>query len=67
MRRSPEPLALQIWRMHQQGLSVHEIAARLGIPPERVRSRLLAAAHVCKVTHRGAPDPTSSPKSTLVQ
>ncbi len=66
MSRFVEPLALQIWRMYREGLTVQEIAARLGLPPDRVRSRLLAVARVGEMTQGVPPIGTTSPASMLV-
>lgn len=46
MRVIPEPLAFQILRRHLEGEPVHKLAEELGIPVERVRQRLVAAALV---------------------
>jgi DNA-directed RNA polymerase specialized sigma24 family protein len=61
MRKFPEPLALQIWRMYQQGLNFHQIAEELGLPPDRVRARIAAVARVSRWTQVGPHDPVSSP------
>jgi DNA-directed RNA polymerase specialized sigma24 family protein len=61
MPKFPEPLALQIWRMYQQGLNFHEIAEELGLPPDRVRARIAAVARVSRWTQVGPHDPVSSP------
>ena|GEM_PF-2323091 len=68
MRKFPEPLALQIWRMYQQGLNFHEIAEELGLPPDRVRARIAAVARVSRWTQVGPHDPpTAQPESPVVQ
>lgn len=46
MRTTVEPLAFQILRRHLEGEPVHKLAAELGIPADRVRQRLAAAALV---------------------
>jgi hypothetical protein len=61
MPKFPEPLALQIWRMYQQGLNFHQIAEELGLPPDRVRARIAAVARVSRWTQVGPHDPVSSP------
>lgn len=39
-----DPFALQIYRLYLAGATVEELAAELGIPPERIVQRLRAAA-----------------------
>jgi len=44
MRTMPEPFALQIYRRYLEGETIQELSARLGIPVERIRQRVQAAA-----------------------
>ena len=44
MKSQSESLALQIYRSFRNGLSAEQLAAALGIPVERIRIRLQAAA-----------------------
>ncbi len=39
-----EPFAVQIYRCHLKGETVEQLAARYGIPPDRIERRLRAAA-----------------------
>lgn len=66
MSSSAEPLAFRIWRMYREGLTVQEIAARLGLPPDRVRARLEAVARLGEWTHRMHPIGTTSPRSRIL-
>ncbi len=66
MPEPPEPLAFRIWRMHREGLTVHEIADRLGLPPDRVLLRLLAVAKLGEMTHPPLPIGTAPLRSRLL-
>lgn len=66
MSRFAEPLAFQIWRMYREGLTVQEIAARLGLPADRVRARLAAVERLGEMTQGVPPAGTTSGRSTLV-
>lgn len=66
MGKFAEPLAFQIWRMYREGLTVQEIAARLGLPPDRVRTRLRAVARLGEMTQQVLPGRTTSPRSSLL-
>ncbi|MCS7315638.1 MAG: hypothetical protein RMI94_00715 [Bryobacterales bacterium] len=66
MGRFAEPLAFRIWRMHREGLTVQEIAARLGLPPDRVRTRLRAVAKLGEMTQWVHPADTASHRSSLL-
>ncbi len=39
-----EPFAVMLYRRHREGATIEQLAARFGIPEERVKARLEAAA-----------------------
>jgi hypothetical protein len=50
-----EPFAVQVYRRHLQGESVKQLAARYGIPPDRIERRLRAAAdYLARQSRRAA-------------
>jgi len=62
MRASLEPLAVQIYRRYLQGESVQQIADDLGIPAERVRQRVEAAA-LLRIGTGCAPNPAQGTRN----